>query len=91
MRLLEDDMSRFYGSLTGQAKTTATRRGSTNSNVMAHVRGWDFGVRTVVCPCNVCGADCVWIELTGGSNDESTHRILNIICSNGCSMPGATE
>ena len=38
-------MSVLYGSLTGQAKTTVTRRGSKKSGIACHVRGWDLGVR----------------------------------------------
>ena len=40
-------MSRFYGSVMGQARTEATRRGSANSGVTGHVRGWHVGVETV--------------------------------------------
>ena len=76
-------MSRFYGSLTGQAKTTATRRGSTI--VEAHVRGWDFGVYSQVHKCRHCGGDAVKVFTTGGSNNPACvfpcafHQ-----CENGC-------
>ena len=41
-------VSRFYGSLEGMARTSATRRGSAGSGVSAHVRGWDLGARVTV-------------------------------------------
>jgi hypothetical protein len=38
-------MAHFYGSMTGSAKTEATRCGTKNSGISAHVRGWEVGVR----------------------------------------------
>lgn len=34
-------MSKFYGTLIGQAKTEATRRGSEKSGIRASVQSWD--------------------------------------------------
>jgi hypothetical protein len=65
-------MSRFYGSLTGQAKTTATRRGGPSSGVEAHVRGWEIGVRTQVYDYN--GQDRVRVYVTSGSNGRTSER-----------------
>ena len=76
-------MSRFYGSLSGSAKTTATRRGFEGSGVMAHVRGWNFGVRTNVVSCPYCQGDSVFVYLTGGSNDDSGKQVA-FYCENGC-------
>lgn len=58
-------MAHFYGSMTGQAKTTATRRGSVNSGMDAHIRGWFIGVR--VCLRHVDGKDVVTVYRTTGS------------------------
>ena len=58
-------MSRFYGSLTGSARTTATRRGTPSSGVSAHVRGWNFGVRVAVL--DIDGEDHIILTATGGS------------------------
>jgi len=33
-------MARFYGTLEGQARTQATRRGSTRSGLKATLKGW---------------------------------------------------
>jgi len=38
-------MSTLYGSLTGQAKSTATRRGSAKSGISCHIRGWSVGIK----------------------------------------------
>lgn len=34
-------MSKFYGTLKGQSKTEATRRGSSTSGIKAAVQSWD--------------------------------------------------
>lgn len=60
-------MSRFYGDLTGQAKTTATRRGSANSGVRSHVRGWDLGIRVEAFPESEA-FDGFRVYVTAGSN-----------------------
>jgi len=41
-------MSQFYGTLHGQAKTTATRRGSKNSGIVTHAAGWSGAIRVDV-------------------------------------------
>ena len=35
-------MSKFYGSIEGSAKTTATRCGTKNSGIESHTRGWNL-------------------------------------------------
>ena len=80
-------MSRFYGSLTGQAKSTATRQGSTNSGVSAHVRGWDIGIGSEVSECPQCNEGILlqaWI--TGGSNNPvmTGAEPMILVCTNGC-------
>ena len=78
-------MSRFYGSLTGSAKTTATRCGSVSSRVSAHVRGWDIGVRGSVYACRECGADRIKAYRTQGSNGSVLDDLLVFdFCSGGC-------
>lgn len=63
-------MSRFYGSLSGSAKTQATRCGTRASGVTSHVRGWDTGIRTSA-ESNAGGLDppldVLEAHLTGGS------------------------
>lgn len=63
-------MSRFYASISGQAQTEATRRGSGSSGIYGHVRGWSTGIR--VSSFNVDDEDgCrdgFSVRLSGGSN-----------------------
>lgn len=59
-------MSRFYASISGQAKTEATRRGSEKSNICGHIRGWDIGIQVLGYVFE--GKDTFTVELTGGSN-----------------------
>lgn len=82
-------MSRFYGDLTGQARTTATRRGSASSGVSAHIRGWGIGVRVNVH--DEDGRDVVSVTLTGGSNSTGMKRCLGswVLGDNGEVMPKA--
>ncbi len=71
-------MSRFYGDLSGQAKTVATRRGNTNSGVEAHVRGWDIGVR-IEAESDRQDRDTIRLTLTGGSNGNLSGETLLVI------------
>ena len=41
-------MSQFYGTVTGQGKTTATRRGSKNSGITTVAATWDGAIRVHV-------------------------------------------
>ena len=70
-------MSRFYASITGQAKTTATRRGSKTSGIYGHIRGWNKGVR-VEGYIDKDGNDCFDIYETNGSNNPSNKLIKTI-------------
>ena len=72
-------MSRFYGSLQG-SRGVATRCGTKNSGIEAHVRGWDVGVRAIVNECNKCGGDQVQVYATGGSNGNSASDIELVYC-----------
>jgi len=65
-------MSHFYGSIQG-ARGEATRTGTANSGIKAHVRGWDIGGMVTVE--NVNGEDVVHFYVTGGSNGHVLERI----------------
>ena len=67
-----ETMSYFYGSLEGQGRTTATRRGNKKTGIECHVRGWNHGVRVVILHNEHTGKDVVLVERTGGSNAPST-------------------
>ena len=81
-------MSRFYGSLKGQAKSTATRRGSVSSGVSAHVRGWDMGIWVGVGECPYCGKDYFEVHETGGSNNpdiiDDANAFFTLCSNNNC-------
>jgi hypothetical protein len=71
----DDTMSRFYASISGSAKTEATRQGTPKSGIVGHVRGWDVGVkvRAVV---GRDGQDEIRVYLTGGSNHPNRDRLI---------------
>lgn len=68
-------MARFYGEVNGQSATPATRTGSKNSGMTAHIRGWSIGcyVRLYV---NEDGEDEIVISATGGSNNPGATEIV---------------
>ena len=70
-------MSLFYGSLKGQAKTEATRRGTADSGVSAHVRGWKSGIKISVE--ELRGKPSYRIELTSGSTPGKSDRTLLVL------------
>jgi hypothetical protein len=57
-------MSRYYGSLQGDRGDT-TRTG--HHGISAHVRGWNYGVRTSIT--REVEHDRIRVEMTGGSHD----------------------
>lgn len=83
-------MSHFYGSILGQAKTEATRRGSKASGLTAHIRTWTEGVKIeAVCEQpdeHLWGEDAEAIDhfhvyVTSGSNDGERDVYLGYIAS----------
>lgn len=69
-------MAHFYGSLKGQARTEATRRGSKAWGMVAHIRGWNIGARVVLSHNPETGKDVVRVYCTGGSNGVAPDRLL---------------
>lgn len=70
-------MSRFYGSMDGSAKTTATRRGTAASGIGAHIRGWNAGIR-------VSGSadgdkDVFRVYMTSGSNGLFVDQFIGYV------------
>ena len=74
-------MARFYGSMTGQAKTAATRRGNAKVGVVAHIRGWEVGVRVKVGDVN--GQDCVEVYRTSGSLGRAADKLIAMVYQDG--------
>ena len=64
-------MSRFYGSVNGNARTQATRRGTPASGVTSTARGWDVGG---LVEARADGdADVIEVYATHGSNAEGSN------------------
>jgi len=59
-------MAHFYGSIQGN-RGEATRMGTKDSGISAHIRGWDIGAK-VVCFVDFEGRDCVTLLVSGGTN-----------------------
>lgn len=68
-------MAHFYGEVKGQAKTPATRRGSKNSGLEAHLRGWEIGVRVVLEYREGVG-DVINVYRTSGSNGGGSDVLI---------------
>ena len=71
-------MARFYGQIEGTARTMASRTGSKNSGIWAHIRGWDVGVKICGRYDETTGKDVFDVYRTGGSNDSSGDLIQTI-------------
>lgn len=72
-------MARFYASINGQARTTATRRGNKASGISGHIRGWDSGVRVEGSYDPDTDADVFRVYATPGSNGHGSDRLIATI------------
>ena len=63
-------MSHFYATASGQARTTATRRGSKVSGVTTQANVWDHGITVTLTHDPVTSADTITVLRTGGSNND---------------------
>lgn len=61
-------MSHFYGSVSGQSRTEATRCGAKTSGIGGHIRGWDTGVAVTGQYNEATEQDEFIVSKTGGSN-----------------------
>lgn len=68
-------MSRFYATVNGQSKTTATKCGNKQSGMYAHIRGWNIGA-TIDLMVDSDNEDILCIEITGGSNNAATKKFI---------------
>jgi hypothetical protein len=69
-------MAHFYGSMAGSAKTEATRCGTKNSGMNAHVRGWNCGIETFVDYDATNDKESYSVYMTGGSNGSRAPKAL---------------
>ena len=67
-------MAHFRGEMSGTRAETFL--GSRKSGMLAHVHGWDFGVRVLIFYDPSTGKDTAVISLTGGSKDPSSRHSL---------------
>lgn len=72
-------MSQFYAEIQGNRRS-ATRMGTKASGLVAHIRGWNVGVK-VYCSVNADGKDVVEVYKTGGSRNASNKELLAQIIS----------
>lgn len=74
-------MSRFYGTLMGQAVNAVTRRGSPRSGLYSDVNGWNSGV-TIHAYADG-DDDCFEVWVTGGSNNPHRRKMIGTLGPNG--------
>jgi hypothetical protein len=67
-------MAHFYATVTGSRDTTATKTGTKQSGMTAHIRGWEIGVR--VCLTHSNGKDTVSVYRTSGSNGRQSEQLI---------------
>jgi len=67
-------MSKFYGTLTGSAKNSVTRRGHTH--LTAHLRGWNKGIRVEITEDDK-GVEIYNVYETGGSNNPNSDKLVH--------------
>ena len=68
-------MARFYGIVSGQARTQATRLGSPRSGLRAECRGWDIGV-SCFAAVEHDDSDSIQVYLNGGSNGSGLSHFI---------------
>jgi len=67
-------MSQFYGTVSGQARTNAIRRGSKNSGITTYTAGWNGAIR---CSTYVKDeVDYVRVELTSWQNSGGHTKLI---------------
>jgi hypothetical protein len=66
-------MAHFYGDMQG-SRGQATRCGTKQSGIHAHIRGWHTGVQTVVSHEN--GVDVVRVYRTSGSSGAGSTTLI---------------
>ena len=71
-------MARFYGEIQGKAKTRATREGTEQSGMWAHIRGWNIGVY-IECEVDEQGKDTIRVYKTYGSNNPYDCKIITTL------------
>jgi hypothetical protein len=89
--LERETMSRFYASISGSAKTEATRRGSGKSGIQGHIRGRFRGIRVTGGINLHTGNDVFYVWVTGGSYGHDRDSLLVIVEENGTVHKGEVD
>ncbi len=66
-------MAQFYGDIQGN-RGEATRMGTKESGISAHVRGWNVGARVIVA--HEDGRDVVQVWATSGSHGREASKLI---------------
>ena len=74
-------MARFFGEVTG-GRGTSSRIGNVKSGMVAHIRGWNIGVR-VECRVDEHGNDQLSVFVTGGSNKSRRESLVSEVSEAG--------
>lgn len=74
-------MAHFYGSLIGKGFKAITRTGTKWTGMIAHIRGWNVGVRVELR--YEGGKDKIRIYETGGSNNIEDDRFITELVEGG--------
>src|SRR3990172_10173183 len=88
-------MSHFYGTVEGQAQTTASRRGSIKTGVTTYAAGWSGAIRVAVWHSDTDGKDWYSVSLvpwqsSGGRTIQLAEGILDAKSVGGTTLlPGA--
>ena len=88
-------MSHFYGTLHGQARTPATRRGTARGGITTHAAGWSGAIRVAVWHDETNGTDRYDVSLvpwqsSGGHGTQLAEGILDANSVGGTTLlPGA--
>ena len=72
----EREMAHFYGGVSGQGKTTATRLGSKNSGLETFANSWTVGVKCYGSRNRTADRDEIYVYMTGGSDPDSVVTFL---------------
>lgn len=69
-------MAHFYASVSGSRDSIATKTGTKNSGMSAHVRGWNSGIRVEARHNEQTGQDEFTVYVTSGSNGHGSEQAL---------------
>lgn len=69
-------MAQYYATVQGVRGSTATKTGTKDSGLRAHVRGWSTGARIMLSFDKAAGCDRVQVWRTAGSNSGAADVLI---------------